>query len=320
MNPQANIVGDNICKARKNKQLSQAQLAEQVFVSAQAVGKWERGESLPDLITVARLAELLDVDLNYFIRTTKTQSEHYSLQLDSDEASTSTDRAASVLSPDSFTSPSRTSEYTDTGSEERPIWNLSEGNWNTVDFSAVDNIGSSLNSSNLLNSNFSAANFSDLSLERVNAYGCTFNTASFLKSGIAKSNFSKDLFQGCAMRSLDCKESYFTECDFSSADWSYARFKRGGMDKCTVNTVTLNCTVFEHMYLADLVFSGDITNCVFENCKFSNVTFQDVVFSNTFFKCRSLKKIRFIDCYADRLTYEALCNGGVSRDGLSLRG
>ncbi|MBK6964789.1 MAG: helix-turn-helix transcriptional regulator [Bacteroidales bacterium] len=36
--------------------VSQAQLAGHLFISPQAIGKWERGESMPDIITLNRLA------------------------------------------------------------------------------------------------------------------------------------------------------------------------------------------------------------------------------------------------------------------------
>ena len=59
------MIGNKIAEARKKLNISQAQLAEQLFISAQAVGKWERGESMPDIITFNRLAKILGVDLNY---------------------------------------------------------------------------------------------------------------------------------------------------------------------------------------------------------------------------------------------------------------
>jgi len=52
-------------KHERKKHFS-AQLAQRLFLSSQAVGKWERGESLPDIITLNHLAEILGVDLNYF--------------------------------------------------------------------------------------------------------------------------------------------------------------------------------------------------------------------------------------------------------------
>ncbi|HJV78936.1 MAG TPA: helix-turn-helix transcriptional regulator, partial [Paludibacter sp.] len=59
-------IGNKIAAARKKINLSQADLAQQVSISPQAVGKWERGESMPDISTLNRLAAILGVDLNYF--------------------------------------------------------------------------------------------------------------------------------------------------------------------------------------------------------------------------------------------------------------
>ena len=60
------MIGNKITEARKKINISQAQLAQRLFISSQAVGKWERGESMPDITTFNRLAEILGVDLNYF--------------------------------------------------------------------------------------------------------------------------------------------------------------------------------------------------------------------------------------------------------------
>ena len=66
-------IGQKIADARKKKNLSQADLAQQVLISPQAVGKWERGESMPDISTLNRLAEILGVDLNYFSESFPTR-------------------------------------------------------------------------------------------------------------------------------------------------------------------------------------------------------------------------------------------------------
>ncbi|MDD2688059.1 MAG: helix-turn-helix transcriptional regulator [Bacteroidales bacterium] len=65
-------IGNKIAEARKKLTISQAQLAQKLFISPQAVGKWERGESMPDIITLNRLAEILGVDLNYFSEDKET--------------------------------------------------------------------------------------------------------------------------------------------------------------------------------------------------------------------------------------------------------
>lgn len=52
---------------RKGKRISQAELAAQLGVSQQAVGKWESGKSSPDPDTVARIAELLNTTADYLL-------------------------------------------------------------------------------------------------------------------------------------------------------------------------------------------------------------------------------------------------------------
>lgn len=46
---EASAFARNLRSARKRKGLSQRQLADQLFLCAQAVSKWEKGESLPDV-------------------------------------------------------------------------------------------------------------------------------------------------------------------------------------------------------------------------------------------------------------------------------
>ena len=59
------IVAANLSALRQQKGLTQLQLAEKLNYSDKAISKWERGESLPDLDVLIKLAELYDVDLNY---------------------------------------------------------------------------------------------------------------------------------------------------------------------------------------------------------------------------------------------------------------
>src|SRR5690606_22015691 len=65
----SNLIGNKIATARKKANLSQSELAQQIAISPQAVGKWERGESMPDITTLNSLAIIFGVDLNYFSET-----------------------------------------------------------------------------------------------------------------------------------------------------------------------------------------------------------------------------------------------------------
>ncbi|MBQ4091665.1 MAG: helix-turn-helix transcriptional regulator [Clostridia bacterium] len=53
-----------IADARREIGLTQRELAEKVGVSAQAVSKWERGVSCPDISILDELAEALELSLS----------------------------------------------------------------------------------------------------------------------------------------------------------------------------------------------------------------------------------------------------------------
>lgn len=60
-------MGERLLAYRKSLGLTQEQLAEKVFVTRQAVSKWERGESVPDLELLVALAELYGVTLDELV-------------------------------------------------------------------------------------------------------------------------------------------------------------------------------------------------------------------------------------------------------------
>lgn len=57
-------LGANIAAYRKRASLTQLGLAEKLNYSDKAVSKWERGESMPDVLTLTQLAELFDITVN----------------------------------------------------------------------------------------------------------------------------------------------------------------------------------------------------------------------------------------------------------------
>ena len=57
-------IGANIAAYRKRANMTQVGLAEKLNYSDKAVSKWERGESVPDVMTLVQLAELFEVTVN----------------------------------------------------------------------------------------------------------------------------------------------------------------------------------------------------------------------------------------------------------------
>ena len=65
-------IGNNIATYRKQCNLTQAELAEKLNYSDKAVSKWERGESLPDVMTLIQLARQLGVSVDHLLGNTDT--------------------------------------------------------------------------------------------------------------------------------------------------------------------------------------------------------------------------------------------------------
>ena len=52
---------------RINKELSQRELAERMYVTRSTVARWESGSRLPDAVMISRLAKCLDTDVNILL-------------------------------------------------------------------------------------------------------------------------------------------------------------------------------------------------------------------------------------------------------------
>jgi uncharacterized protein YjbI with pentapeptide repeats len=291
------MIGNKIAEARKKVNISQAQLARRLFISSQAVGKWERGESMPDIITFNRLAEILGVDLNYFSDGLFTAS------------SESTPNEASEKQTDELSSAKQ---------KINRSWDMSRGNWMDADFSGLKNLHEKFSSSNMLRCRFVGSDMSGLLLKNNNVHSCDFSGSDFSRSQIQNSNLSDNQFKECSMKETEFSQTYIAGCDFTGADFTGVIIKSGGFGKNTIMDAILNCTSFIDTHVADVVFTGTLRDCSFENCSFTGLTFKNATILNTFFKNKSLKRIRFNDCRADRITYEFLKNGRADLSGITL--
>ena len=64
-------VGKNITKFRKEKNLTQEELAQKINISAKAISSYENNRNLPNIETLILLSEVLDVSVDALIGTTK---------------------------------------------------------------------------------------------------------------------------------------------------------------------------------------------------------------------------------------------------------
>ena len=75
---------EKIVELRKQKGLSQEELAEQLGVSRQAVSRWELGQTLPDIPNLLQLCELFGVSADYLVK-------------DEEQAATKNDQSAKTI-------------------------------------------------------------------------------------------------------------------------------------------------------------------------------------------------------------------------------
>ena len=61
------VVAENITRLRTSMNLTQAQLGEMLNYSDKTISKWERGESIPDVFVLKKIADLGGVTVDYII-------------------------------------------------------------------------------------------------------------------------------------------------------------------------------------------------------------------------------------------------------------
>ena len=61
-------LGSFLAEKRKDKNLTQKQLAEKLFVSESAISKWEKDVAHPDITVLPKLSEILGVTEHEHIR------------------------------------------------------------------------------------------------------------------------------------------------------------------------------------------------------------------------------------------------------------
>lgn len=289
------MVGNKIAEARKKMNISQAQLAQMLFISSQAVGKWERGESMPDITTFNRIAEILGVDLNYF----------------SDSFSSSTPMVESSQSLEN-----EPEQIPVTKKKKKLNWNFSFSNWEDADFSGLQNVHEKFNASNMKKCLFMNSDLSGLLLKNNHVNQCDFSESNINNSKINWSHIENSAFRAASLRDTEMTGSHFEHSDFTDADFSGAVIKISSLESNIMTNAILHATSFSASSIENITFEGTLEDCSFENCSFSKVTFKNATLLNTFFKGTKLKKVQFINCKVDKITYAFMKNAKADMTGI----
>lgn len=67
MHDMKQVIAQNITALRQSHKMTQIELAEKLNYSDKAVSKWERAESIPDVLVLKTIADLFGVSLDYLL-------------------------------------------------------------------------------------------------------------------------------------------------------------------------------------------------------------------------------------------------------------
>ena len=69
-------IGDKLKKARMDKNLTQEEVAEKIFVSRQSISNWENNRTYPDIGNVIALSDLYQISLDELLKGSDNFMEH----------------------------------------------------------------------------------------------------------------------------------------------------------------------------------------------------------------------------------------------------
>lgn len=79
------LFAEQLKKLRQEKNISQEDLAQELFISRQAISKWENGAATPDLENLVKLSEILTVSLDELVKGEKRSSDNPEEYIEDDD-------------------------------------------------------------------------------------------------------------------------------------------------------------------------------------------------------------------------------------------
>lgn len=89
------MLGERIKESRKLKNITQKDLASALSVTKSAVSLWEKGTREPDISTLRKIAEILEVSVDYLIGKTDEEEKKSELAIEEIKKAASGDDARS---------------------------------------------------------------------------------------------------------------------------------------------------------------------------------------------------------------------------------
>ncbi|PSK91245.1 pentapeptide repeat-containing protein [Taibaiella chishuiensis] len=295
------MIGSKIAKARKDKNMSQAQLAQLLFISPQAVGKWERAESIPDIVTVNRLAEILGLDLNYFSEQGQPVPGNLVVKPTGDHDPTRE-------GPEAVPAPAADERQllvdfnggnlagSDFAGVTAPKRKFNGSALRGSDFAGADLAGSSFTGSDAREANFDGANLADCTfsandLSQASFRGTTLVRTVFNASGLAGATFADTELVDVKLTKTDLRQTVFENCGFKNVDFRYSdmrglcldglrftgvKFDKTALDEATFNNATLQQVSFRPSYALTNKYYRAIKTINFDGARMDKLTYAEL--------------------------------------------
>jgi uncharacterized protein YjbI with pentapeptide repeats len=301
------MIGNKIAEARKKTNVTQGQIARLLFVSPQAVGKWERGESLPDIITFNRLADILGVDLNYFSEHQRSEGEEAAVTLNKEPG----DGGQTAEEAESLSAPVDRQVLTNFNGSNLPGSDFAgvtahkgkfEGSMlRGADFSGADLTGSKFTGSDLREGNFNGANLTDCNFWALDLSGSSFRNTilvrtTFGASGLDGARFADVRLTDVKLTVTDLRKTAFENCIFDGTDFGRSDLRGMCLDR--------------HAFIGVSFDNTALKGTSFRGATFKNVAFRaTLALTNKYY--RAIKTIVFDGASMDKLTFNALRGMGA---------
>lgn len=301
----AKMIGNKIAGARKKINMSQAGLAGHVFVSPQAVGKWERGESMPDIITLNQLAKILDVDLNYFSANPASSNAISETEQEKAEVKGLTDSSQPQLLTNFSGNDLAKTDFAGVIAHKLKF---NGSKLRGSDFTGADLTGSSFLGSDAREASFKGANLTDCSLSATDLTGANFDQAilvhtKFYALELAGAKISNTKLKEVKLSKSDLRKTVFENCVFDGVDFDYSDLRGLNLD--------------EQTFIGVLFHNAALNETTFRGATLKNVSFRSTfALTNKYYK--AIKTICFEGATMDKLTYASLKGLGADLSMVNL--
>ncbi|NCA79842.1 MAG: helix-turn-helix domain-containing protein [Sphingobacteriia bacterium] len=239
----AQFISHQIETARNELGFTQKTLADKLALSPQTVSKWERGISMPDLITLTVLAKVLNKNVNYFL---------YESNINEDNENTAEQKSETTVNISDLVTDKIDSIFNAKRWYKQDLSKTFRQNINLTNavYKRCDMSGTAISDSFVRDCEIDHCNLNEMEINELNCANIYIKHADFSNSNINNCLFKIDS-RFCSMTNGIINDTIFEDCKL----------------EIEFNRVIINRVVFKNCRMNHVIFL---------NCEFDALTFNAV--------------------------------------------